>query len=159
MRSLFIFSFLLLPAIINAQSKSVSRFRDHHKENSNLFFYKSTLNMLNSERNKDLAEILDDVEEIRVLNYSKSQQNFGEEEIKDLRKSIEKENYQYVLVINENGNSITLYNRTKRDKTVGFLSIVENDESLILIDLTGSVDVKKFMQIKDRLDNREVNQL
>jgi hypothetical protein len=36
----------------------------------------------------------------------------------------------------------------------GFVAIVENNESLVLIDLVGAIDIKKFMQLKQKLDSR-----
>jgi len=143
--------------IVNAQSKSIEHFRRNYRENSNLFFYKSTLNMLNSANNEEFSKLLDNIEEIRVLNYSISQQSFTTEDIKTLKKSVEKEGYNQVLLFNEKGNTITLYNKLKKDKTVGFLGVVENRENLIIIDLIGSVDINAFMELKKKIDSQKVN--
>ena len=157
MRQLFILLLLLGTAISFGQSKSITRFRSDFKENTNMFFYSSTLKMLNTENNPELASILKDVEEIRVLNYDKASQKFNQDDISGLKNELHKENYQDIMVINENGNSINLYNREKKGKTVGFVAIVENKESLVLIDLIGSVDVKKFMELKNKLDRQSSN--
>jgi hypothetical protein len=36
----------------------------------------------------------------------------------------------------------------------GLVAIVENKESLVLIDLIGSVDIKKFLELKQKLDTK-----
>jgi len=59
------------------------------------------------------------------------------------------------MAVNEKGNSINLYSREKRGKTIGFVAVVDNRENLVLIDLVGSIDVKKFMDLKQKLDNRQ----
>lgn len=139
------------------QSKSITRFRSHFKENSNMFFYSSTLKMLNTENNPELANMLDDIEEIRVLNYERSKQSFNGDDIGNLKSSLKTEDYNIIMTMNENGNSITLYNREKHGKTVGFVALVENSENLVLIDLTGSIDVKKFLELKQKIDMHKGN--
>jgi hypothetical protein len=157
MRHVLVLVLLTGTAICFGQSKSITRFRSEFKENTNVFFYSSTLKMLNTENNPELASMLDDVEEIRVLNYDKASQKFDREDINQLKKDLHEENYTDIMVVNENDNSIHLYNREKRGKTVGLVAIVENKESLVLIDLIGSIDVRKFMELKHSLDRQSGN--
>jgi len=117
-----------------------------------MFFYRSTLKMLNTENNPEFADLLNEIEEIRILNYEKAQQSFTRNDISVLKNKLKGEDYNTILLINENGNNIELYNRERHGKTVGFVAFVENAEKLILIDLIGNIDVKKFMQLKQRLD-------
>jgi hypothetical protein len=119
-----------------------------------MFFYSSTLKMLNSENNPELADILSDVEEIRVLNYNRAEQKFKNLDIAGLKKDLKEETYNNIMMINEKGNAINLYSREKHGKMTGFVAIVENNESLVLIDLVGAIDIKKFMQLKQKLDSR-----
>jgi hypothetical protein len=139
------------------QSKSITRFRADYKENTNMFFYSSTLKMLNTDNNPELAGMLNDIEEIRVLNYNKATQKFNNDDITRLKSSLQNENFNNIMMINESGNFINLYSREKRGKTVGFVALIENKESLVLIDLIGSIDVKKFMELKQKLDTHTGN--
>jgi hypothetical protein len=157
MRQLLIVLILFCTGSAFGQSKSVTRFRDDFKENSNMFFYSSTLKMLNTENNPDLAGMLDEIEEIRVLNYEKKMQKFKGDDISKLKNSLLEEDYNSIMMINDSGNSIYLYSREKRGKTVGFVAIVDNKENLVLIDLIGNVDVKKFMELKQKLDTHSGN--
>lgn len=155
---LYIF-FLAIPLFSFSQSKSVTKFRSDFKENSNMFFYSSTLKMLNPEKNPDIAEIIDDIEEIRVLNYNKADQKFDRADISGLKGELSDENYNSILMINEKGNSVNLYNREKKGKTTGMVAIIENGEQLILIDLIGTIDVNKFLELKEKLQSRPSNTL
>lgn len=146
---------LLLFAVtvgVMAQSKSITRFRSDFKETSNMFFYSSTLKMLNTENSPELADIIKDIEEIRVLNYNKASVRLSKDDIAALKQSLTGEEYQVIMMINEKGNVVNLYNREKRGKTVGFVAVIENQESLVLIDLIGTIDVKKFMTLKQKID-------
>ncbi|MBN1143769.1 MAG: DUF4252 domain-containing protein [Bacteroidales bacterium] len=155
----YAFMLLLLAVTIGVcgQSKSITRFRSDFKETSNMFFYSSTLKMLNAENSPELADIIKDIEEIRVLNYSKATVSVSTKDIAALKKSLTDEEYQVIMMINEKGNVVNLYNREKKGKTIGFVAVIENHESLVLVDLIGSIDVKKFMALKEKIDLRKGN--
>jgi hypothetical protein len=145
---------LILSQVLYGQSKSITRFRADHKENTNMFFYKSTLRMLNPDNNPQLTDLTRDIEEIRVLNYDKQKQVVTRDDIGKLKKTIMAENYNSLMMMKDKGNTIDLYSREKHGRTTGFIAVVDNPESLILIDLTGNIDVKKFMELKKNLDSR-----
>lgn len=147
----YVLAILLIPAICLGQSKSISNFRSDFKEDFNVFFYSSTLKMLNKENDPELADILKDIEEIKVLNYNKQNQAFKAGDIAALKTALDKESYKNIMMIRENGNSIQVYNREKKGKTYGFVAIIENPENLILIDLIGSIDIKKFMALQKKI--------
>lgn len=137
---------------VSAQSKSISRFRADHPENTNMFFYSSTIKMLNTQNNPGFADLIKDIEEIRVLNYDKEKQHLSPEYISALKKSLAGEDYNNLMMMNEKGSAISLYSKEKHGKMVGFVALIEDRGSLTLIDLVGGIDVKKFMQLKNDLD-------
>jgi len=124
-----------------------------------MFFYSSTLKMLNTENNPEIADMLENIEEIRVLNYKKTEQKFIKDDIAELKSGLAKETYNSILMINEKGNSVNVYNREKKGKTTGMVAIVENNESFVLIDLIGNIDVKKFLELRKKLEARPSNAL
>ncbi len=152
MHKLLLLLLLFCNQVIYGQSKSVTHFRSDFKENSNVFFYSSTLKMLNSENNPEFAEILKDIDEIRVLNYSKPEQNFDFDDVAKLKQDLKDEGYDNLMMIRNKENGIDLFKREKRGKTVGFVAVVENDDTLVLIDLSGNIDMDKFMELKKKLD-------
>lgn len=146
-----VLTIFLIPALCLGQSKSISRFRSDFKEDFNVFFYSSTLKMLNKENDPELADILNGIEEIKVLNYNKQNRAFKADDVVALKTDLDKESYKNIMMIRENGNSIQVYNREKKGKTYGFVAIIENTENLILIDLIGSIDIKKFMALQKKI--------
>ena len=136
------------------QSKSIDQFRKEFKEDNNVFIYSSTLQMLNSENNPEFADLTKDIEEIRVLNYTKAGRKFTTDRITALKTSLKEEKYTELMIINEKDNKINLYSREKRGKTVGFVALVENPETFVIIDVDGSLDIHKFMQLKSKLDTK-----
>jgi len=151
---------LLFPILIfyslsvAGQSKSIDRFRKEFKEDNNVFIYRSTLQMLNAENNPEFSDLVKDIEEIRVLNYIKANQSIKPEEISNLKNNLKEENYQELMIFAEQGNKIMLYGREKREKTIGFVALVEDREKLMIVDVVGDLDMKKFMQLKNKLDTK-----
>jgi len=139
---------------LSGQSKSIDRFRKEFKEDNNIFIYSSTLQMLNSENNPEFADLTKDIEAIRVLNYTKASQKFTADRITLLKTSLKEEKYAELMIINEKGNKINLYSREKKGKTIGFVALVENPETFVVIDVDGSLDLNKFMQLKNKLDTK-----
>jgi len=151
MRKILFLILAILPVAAFCQSKSITNFRSDFKENSNMFFYSSTLKMLNTENNPEFSEILDGIEEIRVLNYTKSDQKFDKDAIAGLKSALLEETYNTIMMINEKGNSVNVYGREKKGRTVGMVAIIEDTGNLVLIDLIGTIDIKKFMDLKQKL--------
>ena len=149
---LFFFYFTVISVIVLSQSKSIERFRKAYKEDQNLFFYSSTMKMLNTENEPVFGDLIKNIEKIMVLYYDKEKQHFKRQEIIQLRHDLENENYVPLLMINENGSTISLYKRDRKSKTVGFTALVDNMQNLIIIDAKGSIDFNKFMEIKDKID-------
>ena len=104
------------------------------------------------ENNPEFAEILDDIEEIRVLNYDNQNDGNHAININKLKNELKEEDYSNIMMINENGCSICLYNHQKRGISDGFVAIIENNDNLVLIDLIGKVDIAKFLELKRRID-------
>jgi hypothetical protein len=159
MRKIVLLILAILSVSVFGQSKSITNFRSDFKENSNMFFYSSTLKMLNTENNPEFAEILDGIEEIRVLNYTRSEQKFDKDDIARLKADLQKETFNTIMMINEKGNSINVLGRERKGRTVGMVAIIEDAGSLVLIDLIGTIDIKKFMALKQKLTSQTGNKL
>jgi len=138
--------------IVAAQSKSIERFRKLHKEDQNVFFYSSTIKMLNAENEPEFADLIKDIDKVMVLLYEKDKQKLKTEEIAGLKNDLHEEKYVPLLLINENGNTINLYKRDKKEKTVGFAALVDNKDNFVIIDVKGSIDFKKFIEFKNKID-------
>ena len=150
-----LFPVLILYSLsIAGQSKSIDKFRKEYKEDNNVFVYSSTLKMLDTDENPEFADLVKDIEEIRVLNYTIANQRFTADEIKDLKNDLKDEQYKELLILTEQGNKVFLYGKEEKEKTVGFVALVENTETFMIIDVTGGLDFNKFMQLKSKLDTK-----
>ena len=155
MKKLLLLYMIFYSCQVMAQSRSITRFRSDYKETSNMFFYSSTLKMLNTADNPELAGLLDDIEEIRVLNYVKEKSGFSSDDIAGLKNALREETYNSLMMINEHGNRVELYGREKRGKMVGIVALLDSQRELVLVDLTGSIDIGKFMELMQQINPRK----
>src|SRR4030065_805650 len=116
MRKILLLILSILSVSVFCQSKSITNFRSDFKENSNMFFYSSTRKMLNTENNPEFADILDGIEEIKVLNYNKADQKFKKEDVAGLKSALQDEAFNNIMTINEKGNSLNVYGREKKGR-------------------------------------------
>jgi hypothetical protein len=153
MRRVFLLFLLIITHhFVTAQSKTIGKFRKLYKEDQNVFFYSSTIKMLNTENEPEFADLIKDIDKIMVLLYEKEKQAFNTQEIIQLKKDLQKEKYNPLLFIKENDNAINLYKKDRKEKTVGFTALIDNKENLVIIDVKGSIDFKKFMEFKNKID-------
>jgi hypothetical protein len=153
-RILILFYSVLIPLVLLPQSKSVERFRKSYKEDQNLFFYSSTIKMLNTENEPEFEDLIKDVEKIMVLFYDKEKQQLKDHQIDGLKNELLNEKYVPLIFINEKGSEINLYKRDRKNKTVGFAALIDNTKKLVIIDVKGSIDFRKFMDFKNKIDLR-----
>jgi len=153
MKKIIVLSVLFFSAInLFGQCKSVERFRKKFPESSNLFFYSSTLSMLNNQDNPELNDLLKDINKIVVLNYAKDKRQFTSGDLDELKENLKKEGYVDLMTIKNDKNDIRLTGRQKKGKMLGYVAFANTDQGLVIIDIDGTFDISKFMMLKNKLD-------
>jgi hypothetical protein len=152
MKKLFSLPLFFLCIFALGQSKTIEKFREKHPEDQHIFLYKSTLGMLNNQQQPEFTELVKDIDKIIVLQYEKQKTSFDKNEILNLTKKLEDEGFVEIMILQEAENKINLYVKKKRNKTTGFSAVIENNNNLVLIDIKGSLDFTRFMELKKKID-------
>jgi len=154
MRKLFLILLIsVFPVLVFSQSKSIDRFRKKNPEDNNVFIYPGTIQMFQEMEEADAAGLFEDIEKIRILNYSKNENGQYRDKIQMLRDDLKKEDYVDLLIMNENNNRINIYSKEKRKQTVGFVAIIDSENKLMIIDVKGSLDFSEFMKFKNKIES------
>jgi len=152
MKKIILLPFFFLYVFSFGQSKAIEKFRKKHPENQHIFLYKSTLGMLNNQDQPGFTELVKDIDKIMVLQYEKQKSLFGKDEISVLMKNLKDEGFVEMMIFQEAKNKVNLYAKKKRDRTTGFSAIIESEDNLVLIDIKGSLDFSRFMELKKKID-------
>ena len=144
---------------VNAQSKSVERFRSEHKPSYKLFFYKSTLKMysrlqmgLQGEFGNEMAdmpqlsEMIDGIEKVKFFNYEEDKVPNGLSSFQQLSDDIHNEGYEDLITARIEGNIMTVMMKESRGKLQGFVVLIRTEEGYNIIDIEGYPDVSKILE-------------
>ena len=147
MKFVLIFPLLCALAPLRAQSSTVADFRAQHATRQDFFLYPSTLRMVNLDKNPDLYRLVHDVEKLQILLYERSTLNRSA--VQQLRQGIRGEAYEELISFQQKDSQITVYARGDSPQLKGVVGMVDNRETLALIDLEGFVDLPALMNLME----------
>lgn len=145
MRYFFIFPLLCALTPLRAQSSTVADFREQHATSQDFFLYPSTLRMINLDKNPDLYKLVHDVEKLQILLFDQS--SVDGSAMQQLRQGIQKETYEELISFRQQGSQIAVYARGDSPTLDGVVGVVDNQQTLALIDLEGFVDLPALMRL------------
>lgn len=142
---------ILVPAIAHSQSKVMRNLADDFPEARVLMFYHSTLNMLNLEDDPEFAEMIRDIEKIKVLIIENSLTDDKKAVVADLKLDLGKYDFEELMTINSKDYDIGVYINDDDGNIEGFFFIMNEEESLITVDLVGSMPVSDVGMLIDKM--------
>ncbi len=142
-----IFFCLLLTSQAIAQSPTVDRFREQHKTQQNLYFYPSTLRMINVDKNPDYYALVRHLDALQVLSFSKAENTLDKKNIQQFQQNIRRENYQELLSLDEKQRTIRLYALGNGNVPEGIIGFIDSPQSLTLIEMEGFVDMPALLRL------------
>jgi hypothetical protein len=141
-----------LPLALFAQSETTQALQKRFDDSFTLFFYKNTLHMLNQTDNKEFDELVKNIEKMRFLMIDKTKKSFGSTDYKKLLKDYEGESYEEIMTTRYEGKNFDIYLKDKKGSTLGTIVLVNDSTSLYVLDILGSIDVKKATQLFSSID-------
>ncbi|WKN40959.1 DUF4252 domain-containing protein [Tunicatimonas pelagia] len=130
-----------------AQSRTVDQFLKEYQPSQKLFLYPSTLRMVNLEKNPDFYALVHDIDKLRVLLYNKNENGFSGQTIRTLSREVAEEDYQELMTFQADGQNVHLYSLGDDDTPEGVVGLVETDDTLILTDLEGFIDLPALLKL------------
>jgi len=130
-----------------AQSRTVDRFVEAHRPSQKFFLYPSTLRMVNLERNPDFYALVREVDKLRVLLYDKNENGFSRQTIRTLSQEVEAEEYEELMTFQTKEQRVHLYSLGEDDTPEGVVGLVETDDTIILTDLEGFVNLPALLNL------------
>ncbi len=145
MKYLLTLVFLLNITALRAQSRTVADFREQHATRQDFFLYSSTLRMVNLEKNPDLYQLVHDVEKLQILLFERP--SVDASAVQQLREGIRDEAYEELISFRQKDSQVTVYARGDSPQLEGVVGLVDNRETLALVDLEGFVDLPALMNL------------
>lgn len=128
-----------------AQSKTVSRFIEKHEPSASFYLYPSTLRMINQENNPDYQQMVRHIKKLSFLTYEKGALKLGQDKISSLKRELAGEQYEELMSFRDTGNQVYIY--AKGQDPEAYVSLVDNEEALMLFDMQGAPDLPSLMKL------------
>ena len=146
---------LLLPGLIQAQSRVMRDLADDYPDAFVLMIYHSSLNMLNIDDNPDFARMIHDIDRIKVLRIDKEEDDFTSTSLSSLKESLTDRGFEELMIIQSKEYDIGVYIHEDDDEIEGYFLIMNEDENFTAIDVLGSMAVGDIGQLVEKI--KDVN--
>lgn len=150
----FLLSFLLLTAVLTAQSQSNTTLalEKQYDASLTLFFYKNTLRMLNQQENPEFDQLIENIEKMKFIMVDKGRANFSTEQYRKLVKDYQKESFEAIVTSRMDGRNLDVYLRDAKGSKPGTVVLVNDSSSLFVLDIVGTIDVSKAGALFNTID-------
>jgi DNA repair exonuclease SbcCD ATPase subunit len=139
------------------QSKTTQDFHKKHQNAFTLFFYNNTLKMYIPEDNQEFTEMIKDLEKVKVVKIDKVKDKFSKTDYATLVKNYKDEKFEDLMSMNKDGSDIQVYIKEKNGKTLGLVILMNEKDSLTIVDILGSIPFNKIAEFAMKVENKDFN--
>ncbi|MEQ8927720.1 MAG: DUF4252 domain-containing protein [Fulvivirga sp.] len=144
---------LALPVFCLSQSKTTKEFHEDHEDAFVLFFYSNTLKMLNQDDNPEFEELIKDIDKMKFIRVDKAAENVGKDDYKELVASYYDEDFEDLMTMRHEGMNVNAYIQEDDGVTTGIVLLMQDEESLSILDIKGSVAISKLATLISKVQN------
>jgi hypothetical protein len=148
MRYVYIILLAIASIAANAQSKTTEALDKKYNESLSLFFYNNTLRMINQNEDKELDELIKDIDKMKFLAISKDQ--LSGSDYKKLISDYKAESFEEMMTSRHEGKNFDVY--MKEGNSRGMVVTVRDDNNLYVLDIVGSIPLNKVTKLFSTID-------
>lgn len=145
----FIFTLLIFisPFASFGQSETIQKLHKEYDDAFVMFFYKNTLNMLNMQDSKEFQALIDGIDKMKLLRINKTNNDFTKDQYKQLVKDYKSEDFEELMSVRQQETNINAYIKESGGTTKGIVVLLNEAESLTVLDIKGSVPFDKIGEL------------
>ena len=155
MKKLVAILFLVAPFFSFAQSETTQQFHEEHEGAFVLFFYNNTLKMLNMEDNAEFDELIKDIDKMKFIRVDKNDRGIDKNKFQELVNQYHQEDFEDLMTMRQEEMNINVYIKEKKGVTTGLVLLMDDDESLSILDIKGAVPLNKLANLVSKVQNME----
>lgn len=148
--TIFFTSAILFSSV--AQSKTTQNLEKQHRASLSLFFYQNTLRMINQKADPAFDEMIKDIEKMKFLAINKVEDSFENTDYKKLVGEYKSEKFEEIMTSRSKGKNFDIFLKGSDEKPDGMLVLVNDDETLLVLDIVGRINLNKITQFYNTLD-------
>ncbi|MBL7857180.1 MAG: DUF4252 domain-containing protein [Cyclobacteriaceae bacterium] len=153
MRFTLIFLFTFSTFLLSAQTKTTEALtKKYDGEIFTAFFYRSTLQMLNQNDDKDFDELVKDIEKMRFMMLDKAKLHLDGNQYKNLKTQYRSEGYEEMMSGRFEGRNFDIYLREQNGNVKGTVILLNDSTNLMILDILGKIALDKTSQLFKTID-------
>ena len=154
--------FMIFASLLTAfgQSETIQKLHKKYDDAFVMFFYKNTLNMLNMQDNKEFEALISGIEKMKLLRINKEKTSFSKDNFKQLVKDYRSEDFEELMTVKQKKLNINAYIKEKGEITKGIVILLNETESLTILDIKGNVPFDKIAELAqyaNEFSNSKIN--
>ena len=137
--------------MVYGQSKVMRNLADEFPDARALVFYYSSLNMLNLEDDPEFSEMIRDIEKIKLLIIDKEDNEFNTNVTTAIKNDLKKYDFEELMTVKSKDYDIGVFIIEDDGDIEGFFFLMDEEDSLIAVDLVGSMPVGGVGMLIDKI--------
>ena len=133
------------------QSETTQQLHKDHENAFDLFFYKNSLHMINMGDDKEFASLISGIDKMKFLRLNKEEEQFTREDFNTLMAQYNAEEFEEMMSMRDEGKDVKVYIKEKDKETLGLVMLINDEESLSILDIKGSIPLNKILSVYDKV--------
>lgn len=126
-----------------AQSSIISEFKENHETALSLYFYPSTLRMINIERNVEFDEMISGIKKARFFKLDSG--TVTKIDLSELAEELTNEGFEEIMFVKNKDMDLKVWGLEKKNPELVVLS--KSGDELMLLEINGMINVAKIPKL------------
>jgi hypothetical protein len=126
-----------------AQNSIVSEFKENHKMALSLYFYPSTLRMINIERNVEFDEMISGIKKARFFKLDSGAAS--KEDLKEFTGNLTNEGFEEIMFVKNKDMDLKVWGLEKKNPELVIL--LKSGDETMLLEINGMINVAKIPKL------------
>jgi len=145
MRYIFIILFSILSVSSFAQHGVVTDFKENHETALSLYFYPSTLRMINVERNPEFDDMIKEIKKARFFKLDSGK--VTGEDLRALADELADAGFEEIMFIKNKQMDVRVWGLEKGNPQMVIIS--KSNEELMLLEVDGMINIAKIPKLAE----------
>jgi hypothetical protein len=133
-----------------AQTKETNDFHDAHPEAFTLFFYKSTIRMLDPTNSEEYFNMIKDIERAKFLRFDESE--ISDSDLQNYITAIKNVSFEEGMTMRQGSGTANVFIRDAESEKSGIIFIMKSEDQVFILDIVGKVQVSKLMELTQKIN-------
>lgn len=135
----------------SAQSKTTNRLEERFPESKAFFFYHNTLRMINQAEDPGFDAAIKDIEKMKLLLVDARD---GKIDFRKIVREYQAEAFEPIMTSRHEGRNFEIFLKEKNGKTTAMLALVNDKETLFVLDIVGRIDPGQIVNLFNVMDEK-----